>query len=294
MKGTITTILLMVVVITAYSQSHSEKINKDLSFEKGSGANALIIANINGSVTVQGYDGDKIQIEVTKSINAKTTARLEKGKADLQLGTIDRADTIILYIKNNCNTFGRNPKKNRNNWAGEWGYNWECDGNGCETAYDYKMDFTVKVPRSVNVLVSTINEGQIEVKGVSGSVKANNINGGIKLANLEREAVASTINGDVDIDYTSNPSKDCRFYSLNGDINALFKKGLAANLSFESFNGEFYTNINQIAELPPMVEKSEQGNGIRYKLNGNMYRIGSGGPLLDFETFNGNVYLREK
>jgi hypothetical protein len=98
----------------------------------------------------------------------------------------------------------------------------------------------------------------------------------------------------VDVEYTSNPSKDCRFYSLNGDINAFFRKGLAANLSFESFNGEFFTNINGIDQLPAILEKSEKGEGIHYKVNGNLYKIGKGGPLLDFETFNGNVYLKEK
>jgi len=287
------TLLIVIYTSVTYAQTHTEKIVREITIEKISDANALLIANINGDVKVQGYDGDKIIVEVNKWVGGKTVARLEKGKAELQLGVINRADSIILYVVNGCNTFGRGQRYG-DGWNKGWGYNWNCNDGHCETEYDFKMDFTVKVPNRIHVVASTINEGEIDVQNVSGSIRANNINGGIRLANLEREAVASTINGDVDVDYTSNPSKDCRFYSLNGDINAFFQKGLAANLSFESFNGEFFTNINGIDQLPAIIEKSEKGDGIRYKVNGNLYKIGKGGPLLDFETFNGNVYQKEK
>ena len=40
--------------------------------------------------------------------------------------------------------------------------------------------------------------------------------------------------------------------------------------------------------------QTESGN-VKYKVNGNRFKIGSGGAtFLDFETFNGNVYLKEK
>jgi DUF4097 and DUF4098 domain-containing protein YvlB len=292
MKSMITW-MLTVAAVAVQAQSHTEKITNEIAFEKKSEANTVIIANINGNVKVTGYDGDKVLVEVNKTINGKTAARLEKGKTELQLGIMNRADTIIFYVKNGCNSFGHG-SKNSNGWNSGWGYNWNCDHGNCDTEYDYNMDFTVKVPRNIHVMLSTINDGDILVEQVSGSIRANNINGSIQLSNLMREANASTINGDVDIEYSANPSKDCRFYSLNGDINAFFQKGLAASLSFESFNGEFYTNIDQINKLPALVQKSEKGEGIRYKVSGNRYQVGKGGPLLDFETFNGDVYLKEK
>ncbi|MBT1705663.1 hypothetical protein [Chryseosolibacter indicus] len=286
---------LMVLKSASIAQTHTEKINRELSFEKQSAANAIVIANINGSIKVEGYDGQKVLVEVIKSVSAKTEARLEKGKQQLQLGVIDRADTLVLYVEDGCNSFGKANRRGNGEWKqGGWGYNWDCNKGNCKTEYDYKMDFVIKVPATINVFASTINEGNISVAKVSGTVKANNINGSIALANLVKEAEASTINGDVDIDYEKNPSNDCRFYSLNGDINALFNKGLAANLSFESFNGEFYTNVDKIEALPAKVEKTGNGDGIKYKVNGNRYKVGNGGVFLDFETFNGNVYLKEK
>jgi hypothetical protein len=285
--------------IAATAQSFSEKISKEYSFEKRSEDNMLMIANLNGSVNVVGYDGDKVILEINKTIHAKTDARLENGKQELQLGVIDLADTLIFYIKDGCSQFGNEKKRNKWNngvhYDNGWSYQWSDQDKDCREVYDYKMDFTIKVPASIHLIISTINDGNISVEKVNGIVKANNINGGIKLSNLSREANASTINGDVDIDYSQNPqANECRFYSLNGDINAYFPKGLGAELSFDSFNGEFYTNMDKIAALPAKVVKSGNGEGIRYKVSGNHYQVGSGGVFLDFETFNGNVYLKEK
>lgn len=280
-------------------QSHTEKISREFSFEKKSPDNALIIANMNGDVKVTSYEGEKVIIEVTKTIRAKTDARLEKGKSEVQLGVLNDVDTLVLYVDGTCISFGKQNRKNRGDhrWDrnGKYSYDWNsCNNNrNCRDEYDYTMDFVVKVPSSLNVAVSTVNDGDVVVENVKGSVIANNINGSIKLTNLSREADASTINGDLDVTYSKNPDKPCRFYSLNGDINAIFQKGLAANLSFESFNGDFYTDIQPLEALPVKVEKTAEGDGIKYKVNGNRYKIRAGGALLDFETFNGNVYLKE-
>src|SRR5690606_1033594 len=102
------------------------------------------------------------------------------------------------------------------------------------------------------------------------------------------------VNGDVDLDYSKNPTTECRYYTLNGNINAFFVKGLAANVAFESFNGDFYTNVAELESLPAELQKQSSGKGVKYKLGGSRFKVGKGGPLLDFETFNGNVFLKEK
>lgn len=299
MKTTKCVIFLLGMLLTtsAFAQEFSDKINKELAFEKKGVNNAIIVANINGSVKITGYDGDKVLIEVNRKVSAKTQERLETGKKEIQLGVIDRADTLILFVEGDCNDFGRTAGNQHHDNQGGWGYNWnDCRGRGrdCRKDYDYTMDFTLRVPRNVNLLVSTVNNGDISVENMTGAVNAGNVNGSIKLANIVREVNASTINGDVDIDYAVNPDKESRFYTLNGDINANFRKGLGASLSFESFNGSFYTNVDQLETLPVVVEKKPQADGIRYKVNGNRFKVGKGGVNLEFETFNGNVYLKEK
>jgi len=297
MKKTLWIIGLAMAGTSVLAQTHTEKITREFSFEKVSPDNALMIANINGDVKVVGYEGTKIQVEITKTISGKTQTRVEEGKTAIQLGVIDEVDSIILYVEGSCSTFSKYDGKkfrNGNRWMRNWGYSWNDCGKNCDEKFGYTMDFVVKVPAGINVMVSTINDGEISVENVKGIVQASNINGGIKLKNLMREADASTINGDVDIEYAKNPVKDCKFYSLNGNINAYFQKGLAANFSFESFNGDFYTDIEPLESLPVKVTETKNGENVKYKVNGNRYKIRTGGPLLDFETFNGDVYLKER
>ncbi len=289
MKKIVTLILCLPAFANA--QTFTDKITKELRFEKASVNNTLVLANINGSMSVQGYDGDKILIEAERTIKAKTDARLEQGKKEMQLMQIDKLDTLIVYVGGGCNHFGYRTNRKHNNG---WSYHWDCDNGDCNPPYDYIFNFSVKVPRGINVEVSTVNEGNVTVENINGAVKANNINGAIRLTSIGGPADACTINGDVDIDYLRNPNKDCKYYSLNGDINALFVKGLAANMSFKSFNGDLYTNVLKLEGLPAVIEKNESKDGLKLKVSSNRFKIGTGGALQDFETFNGDVIVKEK
>ena len=287
----------LVAAVAANAQTHTEKITRQFTFEKKGPANALMVFNVNGDVKVEGHEGDQVVVEVEKTVRGKTEARLAKGKQEIQLGVIDRADTLILYVQGVCSDFGK--RKDWGQWpknTNGWGYNWNgCDDGDCDKEYDYEMNFVIKVPSRCHVLASTINEGDVTIDRTTGRVQAENVNGSIKLAHIAGPTRASTINGDVDLDYDVNPAADCRYYSLNGDINAYFVKGLSAQVSFDSFNGDFFTNVDELENLPVTLEKKSSESGIKYKLSGSRFRVGKGGStLLDFETFNGNAYLREK
>lgn len=296
MKATALFLIGMVAAVGAFGQSSEEKITRELAFENTAGLNTLMVLNINGSVTIEGYSGDKILVEVKKTIRAKSEARLTEGKEEIQLAVMDRADTLILYVSGTCAPFGRQSRKDWHRKFGGWGYQWNGNGNKeCEDRYDYRMDFVVKVPVGSQVVASTVNLGDVDVAGVNGAVLADNVNGSIGLSRISGATQASTINGSVNLDFSGNPPGDSRFYSLNGDITANFRKGLAAQLAFKSFNGELYSSVDEITALPVQLETTDRGGeGTRYRVSGNRYKIRQGGPLLDFETFNGDVILREK
>ena len=138
--------IALLVSLSAEGQTFSEKIYRELSYEKQSAANALIISNIFGNIHVVSHTGPGIVVEVSKSVNAKTAARLEEGKAEVQLGIIDRADTIILYVKDGCHQFERQKQgRNSSGWS-KMGWGYQSQNRDCNLTYDYKMDFTVKVP----------------------------------------------------------------------------------------------------------------------------------------------------
>lgn len=272
------------------SQSSTEKISKTYSFEKKNDQNAILVFNINGDVTVEGIQGDRVIVEVTKTITAKTNDRLHLGKEEIQLGVKDLADSLIFYVVNPEQEFG--------NWSNKWSddksYGYHSSRHFSKTSlYDYKMDFIIKVPQGTHIHASTINDGEVEVKNTSKEVEANNINGSISLQNISGTTHAKTINGNVDIVYANNPTTDCNYYSLNGHINLLFKSSVNALITFKSFNGSLYTNVDQLSSMPSLVSKTENQKGTKYKIENERFKLGSGGPTLNVETFNGNAYLKE-
>lgn len=279
------------------AQSHTEKINKIVGFEKKSPQNAVLIYNIDGDVTVEGTSGDQVIIEVEKIINAKTTERLQLGKESVQLGILDRADTLILYVKGTGQEFGiRNFNKagrsyygyyNEREKEGRWGVDWN------NPPYDYQMNFKIKLPSHIHVMASTVNNGEVVVKNISGKVKARNVNGGISLSGMSAATDAHTINGNVDISYTKNPTEDCKYYSLNGFVKVNFPSSLSGTMSFKSFNGDLFTNIDPLENMPPIVTKTETGKGTKYKIEMQRFKIRNGGPHFDVETFNGDATIKE-
>lgn len=282
--------LLLSTGSVLWAQSYTEKITRTLAFDKKSAANTVVIDNLNGAIHVEAYAGDKVLVTVTKTIRAKTAERLEEGKKKIQLGVVDDVDTLVLYTEGTCSGYGRRSENHRST-SGSWGYG-SC--NECPERFEYQLDFSLQVPADVHVSVSTINNGDIVIENMQAAAAANNINGSITLLNLTSEARAHTINGNVDVTYSSNPARACRFYTLNGDIHANFQKGLAANMSFESFNGELFTNIDKIEAMPAAVQQVARKDGMKFKVGDNFYKIGEGGSLLAFETFNGDVYIKEQ
>ena len=247
--------VLCIASSSAQAQRFTESITKTYTFEKKNAQNAVLIYNIDGDVQVEGTTGDHVIVVVEKIITAKTEARLAIGKAEIQLGSMDLADSLIFYVKGIGQEFGRNPGRKNNSGHGGWGYIWNQGNNHNDLQYEYTMNFKIKVPRNVHVMASTVNDGDVLVSNTNGEVIARNVNGHIKLKDISGATNANTINGNVDIDYTK---------------------------------------FDPLTSLPPVVNKKESDKGVKYKIEDQHYQIRTGGPLLDVETFNGDAYLKEK
>jgi len=94
-----------------------------------------------------------------------------------------------------------------------------------------------------------------------------------------------TLNGPVKVSFTRNPSKPSSFHSLNGAIEVHFQPGLNADLKFHTLNGGVYTDGDVTVGGGGMSEISRRNT---------QGRIGSGGPLLSFDTLNGSIKLYTK
>ncbi|WP_247233081.1 hypothetical protein [Telluribacter sp. SYSU D00476] len=271
----------------AQKQEFKEKVVREFALTGSAGASTLIIYNINGSIHVEGTSSNKVSIEVDQQLTAKTPQGLEEGRQEFKLGFEQVGDTLYAYI---AEPFDTRPGLDRSSREKR---NW----NHKELGYDFTLDFTVKVPRQMNLNVSTINRGDVVVKDVAGALRVRNINGAIGLTNASGLTDAHTINGNLEATYTTAPADASTYYTLNGDIKVVYPANLSADLEFKSFQGELYTDFPQAEALPARVVKNQTQRGDKtvYKLDKTTsVRIGSGGKNLRFETFNGNVYIRKQ
>ncbi|MGA0559517.1 DUF4097 family beta strand repeat-containing protein [Larkinella sp. VNQ87] len=279
-------LVLTEISASAQNQEFKDHISREFTLSKVAGSSTLAIYNISGFIKVEGYAGNKVVLEVDRSISAKTADLLEQGKKEFLLQFDQNADSIIAYIAEPYDS-----RPNRNWKRGDNGTNYR------RIDYKYELDFTVKVPYSMNLHVSTVNGGDVNVKDVTGSLSAHNVNGAVTLTNIKGATDARTINGNVEANYLSSPPEQSKYYTLNGDIKISYPANLSADLTFKTFQGEFYTDFPNAEILPVNVVKTQEkkGDGTVYKLNKDTsIRIGNGGKTLRFETFNGSVYIKKQ
>ncbi len=269
------------------AQKSSETIKEEISFSSNSSKNMLVVQNVNGPISVEGYNGSTIKIEVEKSISAKSENRLDEGKRDIQLKIEEVENRIYVYLESPWNhfdtTLGRYVNERRN---GKWE----------QPKYEYYLDIKLKVPKHTNVKLGTMNDGDIYAKDVQGDeIIVSNLNGAITLHNITGRTDVNALNKDINITYFENPTGDSKYNSLNGDVNVTFKDDLNADVSFKSLNGDMFTNYDTAKLKAELVQKkSKSGKGLKYNLSSNQsYRIGSGGIKLDFNLLNGDATLKK-
>jgi hypothetical protein len=266
------------------TESEKIKIEKTLRFPSISPDNVLEIYNINGSIQIEGYDGQEVLATVELTISAKTTALLEKGKSEMTLGLLEDDSALVLYNKA---PFIHNQRVDG-----------DCDCNNWrrDLQYDFSFDFKVKVPRGINLQVRTVNEGDIAIDGMNSNVSAHHVNGNVTLTQMGGSVEARTINGELLVRHTKAPVGGNSYYSLNGDVNVYYPGEPDADITFKSFNGSFYTDMDRLEVQPPAWTKevTEKNGSTKYKLTQkNNIKVGKGGNVLAFETFNGDIYVKK-
>ncbi|HLF33541.1 MAG TPA: hypothetical protein VI583_04860 [Cyclobacteriaceae bacterium] len=281
-------IALLFLGSRALPQEKSEIINTRISLENKK-MNMLWIDNIHGEIEVNGYDGSEIILEVKKDIKARNQEELDRLWEKISLKVENTGDTVEVFIGGTCAYECKDECE-----CGRRRSHYCCCCNSKDD-FEFNFDFSIKVPYSTNLILSTINKGNIVVNQVSGAHKINNVNGGIRMDGISGPAEVHTINGDVYVKYLKTPDSNSRYYTLNGNLNIYFPNNLSADMSFKSFNGEYFTDFTITESLKPtLVTREEKGASTIYKIDEKTaVRVGNGGVNLDFETFNGNIYIRK-
>ena len=270
--------------VKAQKLEFSQHQTKEFTLPNATGG-VLALYNLEGFIHVEGYSGQKVVIDLDERITADDSATLAAGEKEVRVAFDQSPDSILVYTAE--------PYDTRPHRRDHWTYSDDRE----EIEYHYSLSYTVKVPFGMNLIVSTVNNGDIDVKDVTGSLKVNNVNGPVSIKNAKGITNARTINGNLTVSYASVPQGGSSYYTLNGKLTVTYPPDLSADLQFKSMNGRFYTDFPQVEILPVQVTKNTEpkGSGTVYKLDiDKRVRIGSGGKVFRFETMNGNIYIKKQ
>jgi hypothetical protein len=241
----------------------------------------LDIDNVNGSITVTGDGGPTIRVEGEKIIRAIDQTEVQRAKREVVVDANEKDGVAQLYVNG--------PFRDNSHSSENHGFH-----DHREREYEVTYNFVVHVPRATEIRLHSVN-GSLKADDTAGKFDLKTINGGIVMTNIAGSGSADALNGGTTIKFRENPKAPSFFKSFNGKLEVAFQPALSADLRIKTFNGHAYTDF-EVTSLPTPTEAGERKNGkFVYKTDRlTSMRVGSGGPELKFETFNGDIHIQKQ
>lgn len=225
------------------------------------GGSALKVSNINGDITVQGWDKD----EVSFTGEFKPSSKGEQVKVSLDR-TAKGLEIRCEYPKHMGGRAYRGP--------------------------EVRLD--LKVPRRILANLEAVN-GDIALRDVQGLAKLRTVNGSILARSLPEGLEAESVNGNLDLE---GIHRRLEVQTVNGAIQAKGLEALSGGLQAKTVNGRVELALTG---LKGQLSASSMNGGITFKAQGATEveikrnsvtaKLGEGGPELRVKSLNGGITL---
>jgi DUF4097 and DUF4098 domain-containing protein YvlB len=208
--------------------------------------------NINGDVHISTWDRNEVKVDAVKY--ADTKERLDEAKIDVDSGK----DYLSIRTKypDHDHTF-----------------NWGSHNNPAG------VEYTLTVPRTVNLDEIKLINGELDINGVSGEVRASCINGKLDANDLAGRAKLSTINGRLIAKFVQLSSQEVELNSVNGSVDLTIPSDSNAEIEASTVSGgidnDFGLHVNNHRII---------GHDLRGEL-------GTGGARIKLANVNGRVEI---
>jgi hypothetical protein len=274
------TALLLVLLIPvlapghdSYSLEKKDTLTQVFKFSFPEKEKTVKIDNVFGSITIGGIKTAEARLEAKKSMRAASQDNLLKAEREVTLKMAEKDNQVEIYVDG--------PFRCR-------------DGSSDWSDRDYVVtyDFELQVPEHTNLILKTVNDGDILVKNVRGDITVRNVNGHIGLQGIAGPVSCKTVNGRIRAAFRENPAAACTFTTVNGDLDVCFIPGLAAEFQLKTLNGEIFSDF-PVSYLPagPGEAKREKGRFVYRSHDFQGVRVGKGGPEISMETLNGDIMI---
>ena len=225
----------------------------------------LVVRQVYGSLSVSGYDGKEVLINARQS-KVKKVSKKKNGLTRISSNLIN----IEVEERNNVVNVVSRPQKGT-------------------------VDLEISIPRDFDLKLTSVNDGNTQVRNVRGALEISHVNGGITLEEVSGSAIVDTTNGDVKVRFDKvNADANMAFSSHNGDVDISFPESFAANIKARTENGDIYTNVDlDLEATKPVYQRDASDKSYKVKLEQWVTgKVNGGGPETMFRTYNGDILLR--
>jgi len=225
-------LLMMAMVTGAVLSVHAASATTNV-FERTlplQAGGTFSLSNVNGSVQVQGWDRNEVEIRAVKS-SLHDPRDISRVQIDVESDG-ERAAVNTIYPQ----------------------------GSGVEVTVDYQ----VRVPDRVLLDgVETVN-GDVHVRGITGAGVVNSINGSVEVVESNGRFSAKTTNGDIRFELKELPKGEpMQLATVNGSVILSLPINASAELNVISRNGDFHSDfpLRSLGAYNPSVFRGRMGGG---------------------------------
>lgn len=258
----LTTLLSLAVMLTAASsvmmQQQGEMLREEFHQTYPLSAQGRIsLNNINGSVRITAWDRNEVKVDAVKM--AYRRDRLDEAKI------VVRSDANALHVETSY------PQLNQQTF-----------NDGADRYQNpAKVEYTLSVPRGARIDSIELINGDLDVDGITGDVKASSINGRVSARELMGEVRLSTINGKVEAMFGHlNETKAISLGSVNGPVSLTIPSDSNAEIKAGTVHGSISNDFG----LPV-----RRGDYVGRDLAG---QLGQGGARIKLGNVNGTIAIK--
>lgn len=214
------------------------------------------LENINGSVRVAAWDRNEVKVDAVKL--ARRRDRLDEVKV------VVSSDPNSIHVESEYAT------RTQTFTDGEGSYNNPAT-----------VEYTLTVPRDARVDSIELINGDLNIDGISGDVKASSINGRLSAHELSGEVRLSTINGKLEAVFGRlSEMKAISLSSVNGQLSLTIPSDSNAELKAGTVHGQITNDFG----LPV-----RRGEYVGHDLAG---QLGAGGTRIKLGNVNGQISIK--
>jgi len=237
-----------------------KEVHKTFSIEPGG---EISLENVNGSVQIEGWDADRVEVLATIRVKHSSRHRAEKYLDEVEIFFDHDHDFLHIDVDY--------PGKSGGTSFLAW-----LLGHGRPSV---SITFELKVPRKVILDVRTVN-GKVTIRRVTGEVEARTTNGAVRVENVAGKVNCRTVNGSISVSLRKISRFDeMSLRTVNGSIRLAVPQDIRADIEASTVNGHISS------DLPIELRGRISRRSLHGKING-------GGGFIILKTVNGSITLR--